>query len=241
MFRQKSDRFLPPANSLVPLREGGKAGGFSLVEILVSVAILASLALLLQPAIRKSIAQSQGVRCLNNQRSWMTALNLHLADNDGKLPVSVYTVGSPVDATDALYPYLGKNSKIEAWATLFCPTRKLSGSGSQTSLWGTFGFNSFVSEMRVAALPEKSRIIYIADTVGGSRWASFSVLTGTGPASFAGGVPRPHSRCVNVTYLDGHAEPALVSSLTWADFTRGSPNYFSAHETRLIGTPQDDR
>lgn len=215
--------------------------GFSLVEILVSVAIIASLALLLQPVVQKSLAKAQGVRCLNNQRSWMTALNLYLADNDGKLPVSVYTVGSSVDATDALSPYLGKSTKAEAWAATFCPTRKLSGSGSQTSLWGTYGFNSFVSEMRAVALPEKSRIIYITDTVGGSRWASFSVLTGTGPASFAGGVPRPHSRCVNVTYLDGHSEPTLVSNLTWADFTRGTPNYFSAHDTRRIGTPQDDQ
>lgn len=216
--------------------------GFTLIELLAVVAILGLLAVLLVPAVNRGIERAQSIKCLNNQQSWIKALHLYLGDSGGRLPVSAYTVGSSVDATDALYPYLGKKSKAEAWSSTFCPTRRLTASGtSQTSLWGTFAFNSFVSEMSAVAIPEKSRLAYITDGNDGVRWASFSILTGTGPKSYAEGIPRPHNGRVNVTYLDGHSEPVPVSQLTWADFTRGTSTYFSAHETRKISNAQYDQ
>lgn len=222
-------------------RNRGRSG-FTLIELLVVVAILGVLAVLLVPAVNRGVERAQSIKCLNNQQSWIKALHLYLGDSGGRLPVSAYTVGSSVDATDALYPYLGKKSKAEAWSSTFCPTRKLTASGTgQKSLWGTFAFNSFVSEMSAVAIPDKSRLVYITDGTDGVRWASFSILTGTGPKSYAEGIPRPHNGRVNVTYLDGHSEAAPVSRLTWADFTRGTPTYFSAHETRVLSTPQYDQ
>ncbi len=219
---------------------------FTLIELLVVVAIIATLAMLLLPAIQNATARAQSVKCLGNQQSWIKALHLFVADRGGKLPYSAFNTntaspsGGTKDATDDLYPYLDKSSKQASWNSLFCPTRKLK-SGSQTSLWGTLAFNSFVSEMSAAAIPDKSKLIYITDGIDGARWASFSILTGTGPKSYAEGVPRPHAGRVNVTYLDGHSEPALVSRLTWADFTRGTSTYFSAHDSRMISTPQYDQ
>lgn len=225
---------------------GRSRSGFTLVELLVVVTIMGLLAALLMPAIQNALARTHGVKCLSNQKSWITALHLFVADQGGRLPYSAYNTnvaspsGGTKDATDDLYPYLEMKSKSEAWNTLFCPTRRLK-PGSQTSLWGTLAFNSFVSEMPVAAIRENSKLVYITDGVDGSRWASFSVLTGTGPKSYAQGIPRPHRGRVNVTYLDGHSEAVPASTLTWASFTRESSSYFSAHESRMISTPQYDK
>lgn len=215
--------------------------GFSLLELLAVIAIVAILAILTHQALKAGAGKALGVKCLANQKQWITALHRYLADNGGFFPVSTFTSGSSVDATDALYPYLGKATKSEAWRAALCPTRLLASNGNQKSLWGTYAFNSFVSEMPSVAISNPSQLIYITDAVNGSRWASWSFLTGTAETSYARGIPRPHSGNVNVTYLDGHSESKPLSQISWGDFTRGTPSFFSVYDTRMISTTDYDK
>jgi len=59
------------------LRDGA---GFTLVELLVVIAVLGILAALLLPALSRSKRKAQGVYCLNNGKQLMTALTIYTGE-----------------------------------------------------------------------------------------------------------------------------------------------------------------
>ena len=63
------------------------ARGFTLVELLVVVAILATLIAMLLPALGKARATAQRTACGSNMRQMIMALSLYLADNRGAQPL----------------------------------------------------------------------------------------------------------------------------------------------------------
>ena len=81
-------------SGLRPLR---KVAGFSLVELMVVVAILSLLTALLLPAIATAQGKAREVTCNSNLRQVGMAVSLYLQDNDGAYPYAV-------DAVDAQSP-----------------------------------------------------------------------------------------------------------------------------------------
>ncbi len=63
-----------------------KARGFTLIELLVVIAIIAILAAMLLPALAKSEAQAQGIKCLGNQKQVVLAWKMYDDDNQGHFP-----------------------------------------------------------------------------------------------------------------------------------------------------------
>ena len=92
-----------------PTRECRRpVAGFTLIEVLVVIAIIGLLASLLVPSIRHALALARGGRSLSNLRQLAMGVELYATDNKGFLPAGAYP--SPptprIRWTDAIWPYM---------------------------------------------------------------------------------------------------------------------------------------
>ena len=78
------------------------AGGFTLVELLVLIAIIAILAGLLLPVLARSKDRAKNIACLNNLKQLGVAVRLYADGNGGKLPIAEQLPASPADPSNPL-------------------------------------------------------------------------------------------------------------------------------------------
>ena len=71
------------------------AGGFSLAELLVVLAVLALFVLMLFPALANTQTDGRNFRCLNNQKQIMQAWRMYAEDNGDLLPPNDYPFTTP--------------------------------------------------------------------------------------------------------------------------------------------------
>lgn len=82
-----------------------KLRGFTLIELVVVIAIIAILAALLLPALARAKAQAKSTGCKNNLKQMATAMHMYL-DDARKYPcASVVGTGNQIEWVDALRPY----------------------------------------------------------------------------------------------------------------------------------------
>jgi len=73
-----------------PRRAPLRPKGFTLVELLVVVAIIAILMALILPAISAAKASARRIQCLSNQRNWYVGFVNHVEDHEGIMPQESY-------------------------------------------------------------------------------------------------------------------------------------------------------
>lgn len=111
--------------------------GFTLVEMMIVVAIIAMLVLILVPNFVRARAQAQTASCMMNLKEIATALELYQADNDryptatnqaldgsdpNLLPYVKQVPVDPVAGPTAYYEYTTRNpSEGDASYTIVCP------------------------------------------------------------------------------------------------------------------------
>lgn len=72
------------------------AAGFTLLELLVVIAVIAILAALLLPALARARERAQGVACLNNTRQLVLGSLLYASDYADRLPYNLGMAGSSI-------------------------------------------------------------------------------------------------------------------------------------------------
>lgn len=217
--------------SVSPSQNGKLQPGFTLVELLATVAVIGLLTTLLIPTVNSMRNSAQSAKCIGSIRSWGAALQLYTQDNDGKFPDAKY----PANTHAALAKYLslpGNWTPSQLEEKIGCPTQG----------W-KYGFNSQLSGLPLAALSQPSRQIYAMDLcskVNDNRWLDLTVL-GPKVVALRTAVPKPHAGKVTVLYVGGNAASKKVSDLLRADVTRDTAAYESADDETPIGSPEYDR
>ena len=110
------------------------AGGFTLVELLVVIGIIALLIAILLPALNKAREQAKTVQCLSNARQIAMVILLYANENKGNLPLFAPDVNSPISLhwQHQMAPYFNRNGEEVGRDVMRCPS---------VDGWYTYGVN----------------------------------------------------------------------------------------------------
>jgi len=115
-----------------------RARAFTLVELLVVIAVIAVLAALLLPVFAGAREKGRQTACASNQRSLGLAILLYCQDHDERLPLAAYATGGFDFATwhNLVEPY------VRSRETVFCPSSTVSRTDAGGRPTAHFGYNA---------------------------------------------------------------------------------------------------
>jgi len=223
----------------LPPPYGPSRHGFTLIEILVAIGVTLVLGTLLVVGARSALDKASSMKCLSNWKQMGVAVVGYTADNDGALPSANYAEGYGGIVRIQVEPYLlGSSAEYPNDFEKYLATLRI-GCTKSADTW-TYGFNSFMSRMKIHAFSKPSAQIYGIDLFASSQWFDHNTLSWK-VGDLIEAVPKPHQGRVSVLYLDGHVALEKVSDLTHAQATRDTTWFQSSDEGKAIGTPAFDR
>ncbi|HEX2951604.1 MAG TPA: DUF1559 domain-containing protein, partial [Armatimonadota bacterium] len=166
-------------------------GGFTLIDLLVVIAIIAILAAILFPVFAKAREKARQTQCLNNLKQIGMGIQMYTQENDEKFPVaftepSGNANGIYDDGTDALQWRTDIGSYVSAEKVFKCPSV-----GKNTSGY-YYGYEAFLSGRALGGFNARLNDIPVVGD------AEAPVLESPSEASMR------HNGKANWTFGDGH-------------------------------------
>ena len=159
-----------------PARPGGfsqiskTTSAFTLIELLIVIAIVAVLAALLFPSVSKAMNKAKDAKCLSNLRQIGVAARLYAGDNNDLIVQSFSgTSGTPI-WQDRLAPYMG-NKRVRDTPNMRCPRAAKSLPGPYVVMDSPYAINHYLSGAasgltqltRFVEIPSGRRFLLFAD------------------------------------------------------------------------------
>jgi prepilin-type N-terminal cleavage/methylation domain-containing protein/prepilin-type processing-associated H-X9-DG protein len=212
--------------------------GFTLVELLVVIAVLALLAAVAVPAVNGAMESGLRSKCAANMRSIGTGLHLYAAENNGKLP-SINCLDPDSTWIEQLQPYLGTNyttvrvcpadpraaEKLRTdHATSYLMNERVEADSFYDGATGELVPGEAVFD-RLVRIPNPSRaiILFLGNTnktATGTDHIHSGVMKSWGgvrgeiwPDAFGGGSPDGTTGNANYLFADGHVQTIAASAL----------------------------
>jgi prepilin-type N-terminal cleavage/methylation domain-containing protein/prepilin-type processing-associated H-X9-DG protein len=216
--------------------------GFTLLELLIVIAIITLLAAILFPAFAQAREKARQTHCLNNMRQLETAFAIYLQDYDGTLPgagsakslsrVGHWVPAAPVSLTQpchveqgAIYPYL-RNPQVYV-----CPS---DANGQVKRL--SYSMNDRLDFLSAALIDDSSKTVLLVDEQNGLDDGSITAMHiysyCTQTTCYYIPVPGPdypttvHTGGAVFGFLDGHAKWKRASQIPPGDYL---PNDSALH------------
>ena len=248
-FRLHPSSFPCPSFPRPSLRRG--RGGFTLVELLVVIGIIALLISILMPALSGARRQARRAQCLSNLRQLHIAHSMYINENKGR--AHVYALSSSGGFTHAFWmkvisSYHGDNDEVRV-----CPETpdKSYGWGSAFTTWGPDNDPNFMDKYYgsyalngwlhytpgesqdgphiKSNASDSTNIPVYADSTWMDTWPAEWDAVPTKTSELYSGINTGlgrvciarHGKSINVVFLDGHAKRVDLEDLAMLKWYNG--------------------